>query len=101
MNESGAHASDCTTEETADFAVDLHCAGGGTRTHTRLPSPDFFESDKDCAMVRDAALWSAFMSLFALLCGIERVLVRPDCHQRRHQSHLDEAWLQEGPYRHP
>ena len=23
------------------FAEDLHCAGGGTRTHTRLPSPDF------------------------------------------------------------
>jgi hypothetical protein len=25
----------------------------------------FFESDKDCAMVRDAALRGAFMSLFA------------------------------------
>lgn len=24
-----------------DRAKELHCAGGGTRTHTRLPSPDF------------------------------------------------------------
>jgi hypothetical protein len=54
----------------------------------------FFESDKDCAMVRDAALRGVFMSLFAFLCGIVRVLVRPDCHQRCHQKHLDEAWSQ-------
>ncbi len=44
----------------------------------------FFESDKDCAMVRDAALRSAFMSLFAALCGIERDQVRPDRHQGSH-----------------
>src|SRR5215212_2026981 len=54
----------------------------------------FFESDKDCAMVRDTALRSAFMSLFAFLCGIVRVLVRPDCHQRCHQNHSGEAWSQ-------
>ena len=30
----------CTTEEITGFAGDLHCAGGGTQTHTRLPSPD-------------------------------------------------------------
>ena len=54
----------------------------------------FFESDKDCAMVRDAALRGAFMSLFASLCGIVRVLVRPDCHQRCHQNHSGEAWSQ-------
>ena len=39
-------------------------------------------------MVRDAALRSAFISLFALLCGIERDQVRPDCHQSSHQNHL-------------
>ena len=39
-------------------------------------------------MVRDAALRGAFMSLFALLCGIERDQVRPDCHQSSHQNHL-------------
>src|SRR5215208_3904532 len=61
----------------------LYYAGGGTRTHTRLPSPDF-ESDKDCGMARDAALRGAFMSLFAFLCGIVRVLVRPNCHQNSH-----------------
>ncbi len=37
-------------------------------------------------MVRDAALRSAFMSLFASLCGMVRVSVRPDCHQNSHQS---------------
>ena len=44
-------------------------------------------------MVRDAALRGAFISLFAFLCGIVRVLVRPDCHQRCHQnySRLGEA----------
>ncbi len=54
----------------------------------------FFESDKDCGMARDAALRGAFMSLFASLCGIVRVLVRPDCHQRCHQNHSGEAWSQ-------
>ena len=34
------------------------------------------------------------MSLIAFLCGIVRVRARPDCHQRRHQKHLDEAWSQ-------
>src|SRR5215208_6094933 len=75
------------------FAGDSHSAGGETRTHTRLPSPGF-ESDKVCAMVRDSALRSAFMSLFAFLCGIVRVLVRPDCHQNSHQNLCGEAWLQ-------
>ena len=41
----------------------------------------FFESDKNCGIVRDAALRGAFMSLFAFLCGIVCVRVRPDCHQ--------------------
>jgi hypothetical protein len=45
-------------------------------------------------MVRDAVLRSAFMSLFASLCGMLRVRVRPDCHQNSHQNHLDEARLQ-------
>jgi hypothetical protein len=40
-------------------------------------------------MVRDAALRSAFMSLFASLCGMLRVLVRPVCHQSYHQK----VWL--------
>ena len=44
----------------------------------------FFESDKDCRMARDAALRGAFTSLFAFLCGIVRVLVRPGCHQNSH-----------------
>jgi hypothetical protein len=34
------------------------------------------------------------MGLFAFLCGIVRVLVRPDCHHISHQNHLDEAWSQ-------
>src|SRR5829696_4574910 len=55
----------------------------------------FFESDKDCGIVRDAALRGAFMSLFAFLCGMVRVRVRPDCHQSRHQNYSGEAWLQE------
>ena len=46
-------------------------------------------------MVRDAALRSAFMSLFAFLCVMVRVRVRPDCHQISHQKHSGEAWLQE------
>ena len=41
-------------------------------------------------MVRDAALRGAFMSLFAFLCGIMRVRVRPNCHQKSHQSMLGE-----------
>jgi hypothetical protein len=41
--------------------------GGGTRTHTPRREPDF-ESDKDGGIVRDAALRSVFMSLFASLC---------------------------------
>ena len=57
----------------------------------------FFESDKNCGMVRDAALRGAFMSLFAFLCGIVRVLVRPDCHQRCHKNISTKlGWLQEG-----
>jgi hypothetical protein len=47
-------------------------------------------------MARDAALRGAFMRLFASLCGIVRVLVRPDCHQSGHQKHLDETWLVTG-----
>jgi hypothetical protein len=43
-------------------------------------------------MVRDAALRSAFMGLFAFLCGMVRVLVGPDCHQNRHQSRPDERF---------
>ena len=34
-----------------------------------------FESDRNCGMVRDAALRGALMSLFASLCGIVRVEV--------------------------
>jgi hypothetical protein len=45
-------------------------------------------------MVRDAALRGAFMSLFAFLCGIVHVSVRPDCHQSCHQNHSGEAWLE-------
>ena len=45
-------------------------------------------------MRRDTALCSAFMGLFAFLCGIVRVSVRPDRHQRRHQSYSGEAWVQ-------
>jgi hypothetical protein len=57
---------------------DQESAGGETRTHTRLPSPNF-ESGKDCGIVRDAAaLRSAFMSFFASVCGMVRVCVRPD-----------------------
>src|SRR5829696_5699468 len=29
------------TRKIPTFAGDSYCAGGGTRTHTRLPSPDF------------------------------------------------------------
>ena len=47
-------------------------------------------------MVRDAALRGAFMSLFAFLCVMVRVRVRPDCHQRCHQKHLDETWFVTG-----
>src|SRR5215212_8551429 len=80
-------------EISCSFAGLLCCAGGGTRTHTRLPSPDF-ESDKDCGIVRVAALRGAFMSFFAFLCGIERDQVRPDCHQSCHQ---DSGSMKEGP----
>ena len=45
-------------------------------------------------IVRDSALRSAFMSLFAFVGGMVRVRVRPDCHQSGHQNHLDEARLQ-------
>ena len=55
------------------FARLLCCAGGGTQTHTRLPSPNF-ESDKDRGIVRDQ--------------------VRPDCHQSCHQ---DSGSMKEGP----
>jgi hypothetical protein len=51
----------------------------------------FFESDKDCGIVRDAALRGAFMSLFASLCGMVRVRVRPDCHQDSHHLSSNEA----------
>jgi len=43
-------------------------------------------------MVRDAALRSVFVNLFASLCGILRVRVRPDCHQSGHQNHRPEGW---------
>ena len=61
----------------------------------RYPLTSYFESDKDCGMVCDAALRSAFMSLFAFVYGIERVRVRPDCYQTSHQNYSGEAWLQE------
>ena len=63
------------------------CAGGGTRTHKRSPSPDF-ESDKDLGMVRDSALRGAFMSLFESLCEMVRDHVRPDRHQNSHQKNM-------------
>ena len=50
-----------------------------------------FESDKDCRIVRDSALRSAFMSLFAFVGGMVRVPVRPDCHQSGHQNHRPET----------
>ena len=56
----------------------------------------FFESDKNCGMMRDAALRGVLMSLFAFLCVMVRVRVRPDCHQNSHQKHLDETWLVTG-----
>jgi hypothetical protein len=34
------------------------------------------------------------MSLFAFVCGIERVRARPDCHQNSYQNYSGEAWLQ-------
>jgi hypothetical protein len=52
----------------------------------------FFESDKNCGIVRVAALRGAFMSLIAFLCGIVRVRVRPDCHQNSHQELSTEAY---------
>jgi hypothetical protein len=55
-------------------SVRFACAGGGTRTHKRSPSPDF-ESDKDCGIVCGAALGSAFMGLFAPVCGMVCVCV--------------------------
>ena len=70
---------------------DQESAGGETRTHTRLPSPDF-ESGKDCGIVRDAAaLRSAFMSFFASVCGVVSVRVRPDRHQSGNQSGASSA----------
>ena len=66
------------------------CAGGGTRTHTRLPSPDF-ESDKECGMLRDAALRGAFVGLVAYVGGMVRVRVRPDCHQNSHHVSSTKA----------
>jgi hypothetical protein len=42
-------------------------------------------------MVRDEALWSAFISPFAFLCGMVRVCVRPDCHQNSHHLSSNEA----------
>jgi hypothetical protein len=80
----------CCTEEVVQnlpFGRDFKGAGGGTRTHTPRREPDF-ESDKDCGMVRDAALRSAFIGLFPPICGMLRVGVRPDCHQSSHQNHL-------------
>src|SRR5215204_6649922 len=53
----------------------------------------FFESDKDCGMARDAALRGAFMGLFAALCGMMRVLVRPDRAERVDVLELSEAQL--------
>ena len=38
-------------------------------------------------MAYDAALRSAFMSLFASFGGIVRVRVRPDCHQSGYQNY--------------
>jgi hypothetical protein len=43
-------------------------------------------------MVRDSALRSAFMSLFASLCGMVRDRVRPDCHHNSHQELSTEAY---------
>jgi hypothetical protein len=60
----------------------------------------FFESDKDCGMVWDVALKGAFMSLFASLCGMVRVRVRPDWHQGSHQNHRPETG-QTGKSPHP
>jgi len=48
-------------------------------------------------MVRDAALRGAFMHLFAALCGMWRVRVRPDCHQNSHQNHRYELCYRRAP----
>ena len=62
--------------------------GGGGRVDTayedhRILSP--------IRIVRDSALRSAFMSLFAFVGGMVRVRVRPDCHQSGHQNHRPET----------
>jgi hypothetical protein len=75
----------CGTKASLTYSI-----GGGTRTHTPRREPDF-ESDKNRGMVRDAALRSVFVNLFASLCGILRVRVRPDCHQSGHQNHRPEG----------
>ena len=68
----------------------MWCRRWDSNTH-EVALTGFFESDKDGGMVRDAALRSAFMSLFACVCGMKRVRVRPDCHQSSHQNHRPET----------
>ena len=41
--------------------------------------------------MRDAALSSAFMNLFAAICGMGQVRVRPDCHHKSHHVSSTKA----------
>ena len=62
----------------------------------------FFESDKNCGMVRDAALRGALMSIFAALCGIVRVEVvavqDTSVHQKSERTWSRKAGFRQIPF---